>query len=268
MPALVTLTTDFGLSDPFVGVMKGVILARLPEATIVDLTHGIPPQDLMAGCFWLSVSHGAFPAGTVHVAVVDPGVGTARRALVARAGGHLFVAPDNGLLGPLLHDPASELRTIAPETLQRLGLSRSATFDGRDVFAPVGAELAAGRLRLEDVGPEARPVVSSALPPARISPQKVVGVVAVIDRFGNIISNIPAAALTMAHLEAPLVCVGKQQLGLSRTYGEAGPMEYLALINSFGHVEVARASGDAASALGVISGTAVVVVETPPQGTN
>jgi S-adenosyl-L-methionine hydrolase (adenosine-forming) len=234
MPAIVTLTTDFGLSDPFVGVMKGVILGRLPDATIVDLSHGIPPQDLMAGCFWLGASHGAFPAGTVHLAVVDPGVGSARQALVIGARGHLFVGPDNGLFGWILEDPAAEVRLIAPATRERLRLPVSATFEARDLFAPVAAELAAGRLALADVGPVVRPAVASALPAPRIAPGKVTGVVCAIDRFGNLITSIPALALT--RLKTPLVCVGRQQLPLKRTYSDVGPMEYVALINAFGHL--------------------------------
>jgi len=261
MPAIITLTTDFGLADPFVGVMKGVILGRVPDATLVDLTHGIPPQDLMAACFWMGASYHVFPPGTVHLAVVDPGVGTARQRLVVGAHGHVFVGPDNGLFGWILQDPEADVRVIGRDLVDRLGLRPSPTFEGRDVFAPVAAELAAGRLAVAEVSAPGRAQAPSALPPARVSPQRVVGVVAAIDRFGNLITNIPEAAL--ARLKSPLVCVGRKQLALRRTYDDAGPMDYLALINAFEHVEVARAGGDAAAGLGVISGTTVVVVEAP-----
>ncbi len=146
---LITLTTDFGHEGPFVGVMKGVIWGRFAEARLVDLTHEILAHWPAEAGFWLSRSHRYFPHGTVHVAVVDPGVGTSRSNLVVQADGHLFLAPDNGLLAPVVARAKEALIVrMSAASLGRLGIHRpSATFHGRDVFAPVAAELAAGRDR-------------------------------------------------------------------------------------------------------------------------
>jgi S-adenosylmethionine hydrolase len=143
MPTLVTLTTDFGLADPYVGQVKGVILGLCPAAQIVDLTHFIPPQAVSRAALVVAASAEHFPDGTIHLAVVDPGVGTARRALVVQANGHLFVAPDNGLLTVVLRrNPEAKVRAVTNESLPRTKISP--TFHGRDVFAPVVGHLANG----------------------------------------------------------------------------------------------------------------------------
>jgi S-adenosyl-L-methionine hydrolase (adenosine-forming) len=253
---VVALLTDFGTDDPFVGVMKGVILSRFPAVRLVDLTHGIRPQDVVHGAFWLERSFRWFPGGTVHLAVVDPGVGTERAALAARAHGQLFLGPDNGLLAEVLaRDGSAEVRRIEPS---RLALPvPSATFHGRDLFAPIAAELAAARLAFEAVGPEAQPSVGRLLAPPVRGADCVSGSVVCADRFGNLISNVEAHLLD--GVRRPLVEIAGITRPLLRTYGEAAPGDYVAVVNAFDTVEVAIRDGNAALALGAGRGTPVVV---------
>lgn len=250
MAVIITLTTDFGMKDPFVGVMKGVILSRHPQATIVDLTHGIEPQDVREAAFWISRSYSYFPAGTVHVAVVDPGVGTSRAILAVEAHGHIFLAPDNGLLGGVMRG-ARVFRVESPE----LEAKASATFHGRDLFAPIAAELASGRARLETIGAPFTPKVSSALEPASRHEGALHGTVISVDRFGNLITNVD-------RFDAPAdVIVAGRTARLVRTYGDAAPGELIALSGSFGALEISIAGGDAAAVLGVRRGAQVIVKE-------
>src|SRR5882757_1305484 len=161
MNGIITLTTDFGLSDPFVGVMKGQVLARFPDAKLVDLTHDILAHWPAEAGFWLSRSYQYFPRGTLHVAVVDPGVGTQRDIVMIETNGHVFIAPDNGLLAALI-SPKSELKIYRLEAnrLAHFGIGApSATFHGRDIFAPLAAEMAAGRCRPASVGTETADLV-------------------------------------------------------------------------------------------------------------
>ena len=256
---VVALLTDFGLDDPFVGVMKGVILRRFPGARIVDLTHQIRPQDITEGAFWLSRSYPWFPTGTVHVAVVDPGVGTERRALAARVDGQLFVAPDNGIMaGVLDRAPQVEVREL---DLGRFDLPQpSATFHGRDVFAPVAAELASGRRRLEQVGPPVDEVVRLDGAGVRTVEAGLEGRVVSIDHFGNLITNISAIDLSAArtprgHLE---VWLGPHRIGPLRTaYAEVGDGEPVALIGSAQMLEIAVNRGNSAQVFGAARGTQV-----------
>ncbi len=258
---VITITTDFGHQGPFVGVMKGRILTRFPEARIVDLTHEIVVHWPAEAGFWLARSFEYFPAGTVHVAVVDPGVGTSRDIVAVTAQGHVFLAPDNGLLAPIVgrHSDATVVRLHSSQ-LARLGVSRpSATFHGRDIFAPIAAELAAGRCTPESLGERIKP---QALVPAwvddpTVEPGCVAGVVITIDNFGNLISNIDATLIERFRL--PLVHAGNHAFPLLRTYGDTRPGEYLALVNSFGVVEIARAEQSAAEGLGLSRGAPVVV---------
>ena len=152
---VVTLTTDFGLEDPFVGIMKGRLATRFPAVRIIDLTHEIPAHWPAEAGFWLARSYRYFPTGSVHVAVVDPGVGSEREIAALQADGHLFLAPDNGLLAPVVESvPGAVARHVAVGVLVRLGIDApSATFHGRDIFAPLAAELAAGRLDPGELGP-------------------------------------------------------------------------------------------------------------------
>jgi hypothetical protein len=185
---LITLLTDFGEQDHYVAAMKGAILGICPEADIIDITHQVPPFQIAAGAYTLAQAAPAFPAGTVHVGVVDPGVGSARRAIAARAGGHLYVGPDNGLLAMAL-DAASRpaVFEITNEKLFRHPVSK--TFHGRDVFAPVAAHLARG-LALSRVGPRLTDWQNAAfLKPRKCGPKEWTGRVLSIDHFGNLVTN-------------------------------------------------------------------------------
>lgn len=258
---VITLTTDFGLQDPFVGVMKGRILGRFPRATLVDLTHDVPAHWPAEAGFWLARSYEYFPAGTVHLAVVDPGVGGARDLAVVTGAGHVFLAPDNGLLAPVLARlPADrEPRRLDPAVLGRLGVAAvSATFHGRDVFAPLAAELAAGRVEPAALGPVVDELVPGWIEEPVVTPGQVSGTVVTIDHFGNLITNIDAALLR--GLARPAVRLAGRELPLRRTYSDMRPGEYLALVNSFGVLEVARAEQSAAAGLGLARGAPVVVV--------
>jgi len=256
---VITITTDFGHQGPFVGVIKGCILTRFPEARLIDLTHEIVVHWPAEAGFWLARAFSYFPAGTVHMAVVDPGVGTARNIVAVRAGGHYFLAPDNGLLAPVAaraRDPYIVRLGAAP--LAHLGIHHpSATFHGRDIFAPVAAELAAGRCRIEDLGDVTTTLVPSWVEDPTIETRSVSGMVITIDHFGNLITNIEAPLIERFRL--PLVHAGNHAFPLLRTYGDTRPGEYLALINSFGVLEIARAENSAAEGLGLSRGAPVVV---------
>ena len=258
---VVTLTSDFGLKDPFVGVMKGQLLARFPSVRIVDLTHEVLAHWPAEAGFWLARSFRYFPAGTVHVAVVDPGVGSARQIALVECEGQVFLAPDNGLLaGVIEHASAASLRIVAASTLTRLGVrAPSATFHGRDIFAPLAAELAAGRLKPSEVGAEVPELVPGWLEEPVVGLGQVTGSVVTIDHFGNLITNIDAALVrSIAH---PAVRAAGHELPLRRTYSDVRPGDYVALVNSFGVVEIARAERSAAEGLGLDRGAPVVVFQ-------
>lgn len=257
-PGVITITTDFGHQGPFVGVMKGRILTRFPEARLVDLTHEIVVHWPAEAGFWLARSFEYFPPGTVHLAVVDPGVGTSRDIVAVSAGGHVFLAPDNGLLAPIVARHAARIVRVDAAKLPAFGVHRpSATFHGRDIFAPLAAELAAGRCGIEDLGPLVGSLVPSWVEEPAVLEASVSGVVMTMDHFGNLISNIDAALIE--RLRLPVVLAGGHALPLLRTYGDVRPGEYLALVNSFGVVEVARAEQSAAEGLGLSRGAPIVV---------
>jgi len=256
---VITITTDFGHQGPFVGVMKGCILSRFPAARVVDLTHEIVVHWPAEAGFWLARAFGYFPPGSVHVAVVDPGVGTSRDIIAVLAGAHYFLAPDNGLLAPVVsRSRDARLVRLTAAKLEHLGVHRpSATFHGRDIFAPVAAELAAGRCALESLGEAVTTLVPSWVDEPAIEARSVTGVVISIDHFGNLITNIDAALIERFRL--PLVHAGNHSFPVLRTYGDVRPGDYLALINSFGVVEIARAEESAAEGLGLSRGAPVVV---------
>ena len=258
---VITITTDFGHQGPFVGVMKGRVLSRFPAARIIDLTHEIVVHWPAEAGFWLARSFEYFPAGTVHVAVIDPGVGTSREIVAVVAEGHLFLAPDNGLLAPIANRYVdAQCIKLDLASLSPLGVQRpSATFHGRDIFAPVAAELAAGRCSPEELGTEISSLVPAWVDEPTVEAGSVAGVVITIDHFGNLISNIDAPLLT--RFRQPLVQAASHTFPLLRTYGDTRPGEYLALINSFGVLEIARAEQSAADGLGLSRGAPVVVRE-------
>lgn len=254
---LVTLLTDFGSRDPFVGLMKLRIYARFAAARIVDLTHELPAFRPAAGAFWLEQARLWSPPGTVHVAVVDPGVGTARRLLAAEIDGQAFLGPDNGLLGAVLASGQPRVFEIDPAGLARFGLAApSATFHGRDVLAPLAAELAAARLAVDELGPPVASWVPSPIPSARPCDGGWEGEVLLVDRYGNAFTNLPPPARAGA-----VVAAAGRRLPVVRTYGDAPPGTAVALANSFGVLEVAVVSGDAAAGIGLRPGDPVRVEE-------
>ena len=236
--------------------MKGVILGRFPGARVVDLAHDIPAQWPPEAGFWVSRSFRWFPRGTVHLAIVDPGVGTERDILVAECEGHVFMAPDNGLLAQLLDK--CESPRVGRLDVDRLDLPPpSATFHGRDIFAPVAADLAAGRIRMDDVASPTREWIPGWVDDPQPGDQKVSGIVITIDNFGNLISNIDATLIE--GFVQPVAEIAGHEIPMLPTYGRAQPGEYLALVNSFGVVEVARAEGSAADGLGAARGAPIAV---------
>ena len=259
---IVTLTTDFGLRDGYVAAMKGAMLAVAPDVRAVDVTHEVPAQDVMAAAFVLRQTAPFFPPGTVHLAVVDPGVGTPRRAVAARAtiGGTpcRFVGPDNGLL-PLLADGPPDEAVV----LDRPGAWRtpvpSDTFHGRDVFGPVAAALAAGAA-LADVGSPAGDLTPLHWPLPRVDAGGVEGMVLHIDRFGNCVTNIPREAVA-GRGGAFKAYVGTAVLRRhAPSYGHVAVGEPLTLFGSSGHLEIAVNRGDAAALLSVVRGASVNLV--------
>jgi S-adenosylmethionine hydrolase len=258
---LITFTSDFGHDDWFVGVVHGVIHAICPEARVVDLTHDIPPGHVARASFVLAAAARDFPPDTVHLAVVDPGVGTDRRPIVARARGQSFVGPDNGLLEWGLADPAAQVHTVTERRFLRQPVSR--TFHARDVFGPVAAHLALGEAVAAFGARIADPVRLARLTPRRID-GRLVGRVAFIDHFGNAITDlteqdlsdgfplVPAAALHV-------LVAGRTLRGLARAYGDAKVGTLLAIIGSSGRLEIAQVGGDAAERLGLGEGDEVSV---------
>ncbi|MDX1403086.1 MAG: SAM-dependent chlorinase/fluorinase [Woeseiaceae bacterium] len=258
---VITLTTDFGHKGPFTGVMKGVILERFRAATILDLAHDIPAHWPPEAGFWISRSYRYFPTGSVHVAIVDPGVGTERDILLLEYDGHVFLAPDNGLLAPLL-DKADRVFKLDSGALDKLELDEpSATFHGRDIFAPLAAEMAAGRLQPADVGVETADWTPGWLDEPEILKDRINGVVVTIDAFGNLITNIDGSLI--ADFANPNVHLAGHDFDVKSTYGRVEPGKYLALVNSFGVIEIACAEGSAAEGLGTERGAPVVVTNSP-----
>lgn len=259
---VITITTDFGHQGPFVATMKGRILTRLPAARLIDVTHEVPVYWPAEAGFWLARAYEYFPPGTVHVAVVDPGVGTKRDIVAVQADGHVFLAPDNGLLAPVVAraESAAVHRLDIEAARRRFKLAvPSATFHGRDIFAPIAAELAAGRIEVAELGPPTSELVPSWVDDPIVAADQVSGVVITIDHFGNLITNIDASLIR--RFARPMVRTGGHSFPLRRTYGDVRPGEYLALVNSFGVVELARAEQSAAEGLGLGRGAPVSVAE-------
>ena len=257
---VITVTTDFGHRGPFVGTMKGVILSCFPPARIVDLTHEVYVHWPAEAGFWMARSYHYFPPGTVHLAVVDPGVGTDRSVLLAIGDGHAFLAPDNGLLAEVIERTSATVYLVRDEVIEAHALGdMSATFHGRDVFAPLAARLAAGQLAPATMGPRTRDFVPSIIEPPQRRGAQLAGVVITTDHFGNLITNIPREALR--EFRQPVVSAGGHEIALLRTYGDARPGELLALINSFDVLEIAAAEQNAAASLGLGRGAPVRVTE-------
>lgn len=245
MSGVVSLLTDFGPGSVYVGQMHAVLLRRAPTLRIVDLAHDCPPGVIAAASYVLHRSWRHMPDGTVHVAVVDPGVGSGRAILAAKAHGHVFIAPDNGLLGDVLRD-ADEVRRIENETLFNEHVSK--TFHGRDVMAPVAAYLGTGGA-FADVGPVVTPSV--ALPGARVTEDGIEGSVLIVDRFGNLITDVPKSLLaSYAAPEAVRVRVGAAFIeGLVQTFSDVQRGIALIYLGSGDHLEIAVNGGRASDLL-------------------
>jgi S-adenosyl-L-methionine hydrolase (adenosine-forming) len=241
---IITLLTDFGLSDSYVAEVKAVLLSVAPGVMVVDISHQVSPGDLRAAQYLLARAWQRFPAGTVHLAVVDPGVGTARRALAAAAAGHWFVAPDNGVLS-FLESPRFVSLPIQSNA--------APTFHGRDVFAPAAAALANGA-RLENLGTPVTDANHSPLPAPRGDGIGVVGEVLYVDRFGTLISNIAGAQVEPG---VRIRVAGTDVGALRRTFGDVERGALVAFVGSGGTVEVAVRDGSAARLLGVGVGAEV-----------
>ncbi len=258
---ILTLLTDFGRSDPYVAAMKGVILSSCPTVQIVDISHDIPAHDVSGGAFVLAQAAPWFPKGTVHVVVVDPAVGTDRRLLVAQIGGQVFLAPDNGVLSFLDEQLPLEAIRVVLETRYTPGSSVSATFHGRDVFAPIAARILNG-LDIAKLGPQPETYKHLDLPVCHIEGNALVGEVLHIDHFGNLITNIPRQTILQRweNIDAVSVrCAGRTIRGFQQTYGLAEPGTPIALFNSMELLELAVNQGRACEALGARRGTAVYV---------
>ncbi len=273
--AILTLLTDFGTEDEYVGVMKGVILSIAPEVRLVDLSHRIPPQDVRRAAFLLMNAVHYFPPDTVHLAVVDPGVGTERRPLAVRTPVGTLVGPDNGLFSWVLARVPEWTAVEIREPAYRLPLV-SSTFHGRDIFAPAAAHLAAG-IPLERLGPPVEDPVWLPPPRLEVHDDAIEGEVLYADRFGNLVTSIgylersgDAVVLVPAFgpggewrgfsARAARIGVGTVQLrGIRQTYAEVAAGDLLALVGSNKFLEIAVRQGSAAAALGAVPGTPVTV---------
>jgi S-adenosylmethionine hydrolase len=277
---VVTLITDFGTADGYVGAMKGVLVSICPQVLPVDITHDIPRHDVYRAAISLLNAAPLFPAGTTHLVVVDPGVGTMRRPLGVRAGGMTYVGPDNGVLSLVLRGQSAPkvvaLEKEAYHHSPRWGAAASHTFHGRDIFAPAAAYLAAG-VPLTELGPQLTDWTSLSLPtPSLRSPHELVGEVLYLDRFGNAVTNIRVLEWTGQDLrltpafsrseDAPITLSGaavvacrEHLLPLHRTYGEVSPGAPLALVGSSGRLEIAVREDSAGVCLGLRPGDPVIL---------
>src|SRR5437870_11137434 len=264
MRPIVALLTDFGSQDHYAGAVRGAVLAACREAAVVDLTHDLPPHDVMAAAFSLAAARSAFPAGTTFLAVVDPGVGSARRALALEAGGQRFVGPDNGIFTFVLAEqPSARIHEITNAGLFRARVS--ATFHARDIFGPVAGRLAAG-MALEEVGPPLADPMRLALDgPRPVGPDQWEATVLHVDRFGNLITtfghdDVDAMLSTVQGDPTELVVVVEGAvLPLVRTYSDVGEGEACAVLGSSGRLEVSVNLGSAARQLGAARGAPVRV---------
>jgi len=253
---ILTLTSDFGRDGPYVAAMKGVVLGLAPDVQIVDVSHAVAPQNVLEGAFILAGIVDAFPPGTVHLAVVDPGVGTDRRLVALSVADQWFVAPDNGLLGGVIRGrEVSGIWEISNPDLWRAKVS--STFHGRDILAPAAAHLLLGR-DPDSLGPRRSKVTTLANFEPRGDDRGIVGEVIFRDAFGNLITNISASRLAADPAEAwRIEIAGETISGLSRTYGDRPTGTIVALAGSSGWIEVAVVNGDAARSLIAGPGTTV-----------
>jgi S-adenosyl-L-methionine hydrolase (adenosine-forming) len=257
---LVTLTTDFGLADHYVGTMKGVLLSRCPSVRIVDISHEIPPFSIYSGAYAIDQAAPYFPSGTVHVIVVDPGVGTARKPLLVEALGQRFIAPDNGVLSMIIRrDARAKVYEITNRDLWIS--SPSSTFHGRDIFAPVAAALASGSVKSAEVGLRLTTVeLLPDLEARQIKPGQWQGKLLSIDRFGNAITNFCSAAFSTLATSRFSLRIGNRRIArFQKTFGEAPDGLCFAYFGSSGYLEVAVREQSAAALLKATPGDPVTL---------
>lgn len=260
---IITLTTDFGLSDHFVGTMKGVILGIVPEAEIVDISHSVQAFDVLDGALTLAQGYSYFPERTVHMVVVDPGVGTARRPIVATTDRYHFIAPDNGVLSLIYgREERLHVRHVTAEHYFLQPVSN--TFHGRDIFAPLAAYVAKG-VDPAKFGEEVEDFVRFNAPrPKPVNERQLRGVVLKVDRFGNLVTNItPEDVPALFQAEPPgfKILVGKREITEIKTaYAQGAPGEVFGILGSMGYLEIAANRGAAAQILGIGKGSDVNIV--------
>jgi S-adenosyl-L-methionine hydrolase (adenosine-forming) len=253
---IITLLTDFGTKDPFVGVMKGVALSICPSVQLVDLSHEVPPQAVLAAAYLLKTSIGYFPKGTVHLAVVDPGVGSTRKAVALKSKGHYFVGPDNGLFSAALKDWGIE--QVVELTQKKYQLPNpSSTFHGRDIFTPAAAHLTKG-VPLARLGVKQNNWIWREIPKAYKSPQGWTGQVLWVDHFGNLVTNLEGKN-TPKNFRLKIGKTVILNLKLATHYAEAKKGTVMTLIGSSGNLEISMNCGNAAQKLGVGIGSQVVL---------
>ncbi len=261
MPApIITLTTDFGHDSPYVAAMKGAILSINPEACLVDLTHSIPAQDVRQCALSLLTSSAVFPEGTIHLIVVDPGVGTERVLVAVKMNGHCFVAPDNGVLDALASGgKADKIIALTDSTFWLPDVS--ATFHGRDILGPVAAHLSLG-VPLERLGDPLDELVHLEWPEVRVEKGEIEGVIESVDSFGNLITNIGEDQLGDVPRDESvrIICDEHETTGIFRTYGDQPEMTLIALVGSTGKLELAIVGDSAKVMLGVGQGAAVKIL--------
>jgi S-adenosylmethionine hydrolase len=256
MMTIITLTTDFGTTDGYVGAMKGVILGLAPNATLVDISHDVHPQDVRHGARILATAVPFFPPAAIHVAVVDPGVGSARRGIALRTPCATFVGPDNGLFTSFLPERLACVALTNPVTHRR---PVSVTFHGRDIFAPVAAHLANG-LSLTELGPAVDdPVSWPNRQPQRLPDGWLRAEVVYVDRFGNLVTNVGPVEWESMDLRDLRIVVGAVSLAVRRTYADVEKGTLLALAGSDGYLEIAVREGSAAERLGLDVGATLAV---------
>jgi S-adenosylmethionine hydrolase len=260
---VIGLLTDFGLRDHYVGAMKGVILGICPDVVLVDISHEVPPHDVLAGAIELAASFTYFPAGTVFVVVVDPGVGSVRRGIAVDTGDYKFVAPDNGVLGLALADrPARRVVELSERRYARATVSR--TFEGRDRFAPAGAWLAKG-IDIAALGRSAGALHRLEFPTLVVEPGTIVGEVIRVDRFGNLVTNIDRRTFVEFDARAAHaleIRIGDREVSkVVSTYSDIGPGQLCALFGSTDQLEIAANGASAAALLDLGRGAAVRVVQ-------
>ena len=253
---IVTLTTDFGTSDHFAAVMKGVILGICPNATLVDISHDIQPFEITEGAFVISQAYRFFPKKSIHVVVVDPGVGTARRPLLMEAGGHFFVGPDNGVFSMVFTREKHKVREITSDRFFLKPVSQ--TFHGRDVFAPSAAHLANGVTPAQFGKPVIDYLRMNLEHPPRTGKRTWTGLILKIDRFGNMITNLHSGEFPDIYLRAFEMQVGVQKVSkIAQTFADAGCGEIFLIVGSSGYLEVVANQASAARLLGCGTGAPV-----------